>query len=190
MLTFPIFSLQGKGCPKPTATDDAEVRADGDENTTEGDDVKGLKSKKSLRGSDPVDGTEGQDTDMVEERCKGKGKKGCDEVAEVAEADEDDESETLLVRAENEAGMDAPCKGKGCPKSGAEEVFVVVPNGESGEEMIACKGRGCPKKCKGNNCNEIANLAGAGGAEALAEAIEEPSKASNTSYETEVSICF
>ena len=70
---------------------------------------------------------------MVKEPCRGKGKKGCDEVAEVAEADEDDESETLLVRAENEAGMEAPCKGKGCPKSGTEEVLAVVLNGESGE---------------------------------------------------------
>ena len=50
---------------------------------------------------------------------KGKGKGNIDDVATdaIEEAAEDDENETMLVRAEIEGDMSVPCSGKGCPKS-------------------------------------------------------------------------
>ena len=139
----------GKGCPKSPksddeTTDEIEARTDADE-TTEDE----IVSIKSCKGKHCKKNTTSIEEDGVEEKKHGKGKKI-----------DEDELGDAEVRAEG-AAADTP----------VAEVKV--------------------KKCKGKKCEqdvqEIANLAEAGVAEAVAVATEEPSKVSKiSSDETEV----
>ena len=113
---------------------------------------------------------------------QGKGKGKIDDVAAdaIEEAAEDDENETMLVRAEIEGDMSVPCSGKGCPKSDDEttdDIEARTDAGEPTEEEIvsirSCKGRKCKeqnttsieeeiegeKPCKGKKCDKVEETA-------------------------------
>ena len=192
----------GKGCPKSPksddeTTDEIEARTDADE-TTEDE----IVSIKSCKGKHCKKNTTSIEEDGVEEKKHGKGKKI-----------DEDELGDAEVRAEG-AAADTPvaevkvkkCKGKKCEQdvqeianlaeAGVAEAVAVateepskVSKISSDETEVRTEGATDIAEVKGKkHQEEIANLAEAGVAEAVAMATEEPSKVSKiSSDETEVS---